>query len=29
MITTIIDEIIRWFENWLDPDGDDRREGWS
>jgi len=26
---TIIDEIIRWFENWLDPDGDDHREGWS
>jgi hypothetical protein len=29
MITTIIDEIIRWFENRFDPDGDDRREGWS
>jgi hypothetical protein len=25
---TIIDETIRWLENWLDPDGDDRREGW-
>jgi hypothetical protein len=29
MITTILDEIIRWFENQFDPDGDDRREGWS
>jgi hypothetical protein len=29
MITIIIDEIIRWFENRFDPDGDDRREGWA